>query len=430
MKRFFLFFAFLALIVGCKSVPKNVMIGKSNGLQRGICEPSIVINPKSPNNVVAAAILDRVFYSFDGGKTWKADTLKSSYGVWGDPVLVADTKGNIYYLHLSDPTGKNWLSEEILDRIVCQKSTDGGMSFNNGSYMGLDHPKDQDKQWAVTDTAANVYATWTQFDKYGSKDPADKSNILFSKSTDQGETWSKAMRINQFSGDCLDGDNTTEGAVPAVDLDGNLYVSWSYANKIYFDRSYDGGQTWLEEDIVVADQPGGWEIDVPGLMRANGMPVTMVNNNEGPHQGDVYVCWVDEHNGNYDVWFTRSKDKGNTWSKRMKVNTDVRGGDQFFCWMDVDQVTGQVYIIYYGRKKANSLKTQVFLASSKDGGLSWENERISKRSFTPNPKVFFGDYNHISVHDGMVRPIWTRYDRGGKLSIWTALINKKAQAAE
>lgn len=38
----------------------------------------------------------------------------------------------------------------------------------------------------------------------------------------------------------------------------------------------------------------------------------------------------------------------------------------------------------------------------------------------PNDQVFFGDYTNITVHDGIVRPIWTRL-HNGQLSVWTDL---------
>tara|TARA_B100001245_G_scaffold199496_1_gene159035 strand:- start:1976 stop:3361 length:1386 start_codon:yes stop_codon:yes gene_type:complete len=403
----------------------NVELGFSVNQFRGLCEPALAVSKTDPAYQVAGAILDQVFYSSDSGKTWTRDTLKSSYGVWGDPVLISDYQGNFYFLHLSDPTGENWRSEEILDRIVCQKSTDNGKTWNDGSYMGMHHPKDQDKQWSVADRKGTVYTTWTQFDKYGSKEEEDRSNILFSKSTDGGKSWSDAISINQFSGDCLDGDQTTEGAVPAVTEDGTVYVAWGYDNKIWFDRSEDGGETWLKEDKVVADQPGGWDIEIPGLMRANGMPVTVVNNKEGEYKGEVYVNWVDERNGNFDVWFARSTDGGDTWSEPQKVNDDDTEADQFFTWLSCDQTTGYLYCMFYDRRNYKDLQTDVYLASSKDGGRSWVNEKISEKPFTPNPNVFFGDYNHIDAYQGVVRPIWTRYDKGGRTSIWTALITKK-----
>ncbi len=412
----------LVIFSGCSLMAQNVLIGEGSLLRgRGLCEPSISINPKDPANLVAGTVLDQVFYSQDSGQTWLGDTLVSSYGVWGDPVLVSDTAGHHYYMHLSDPDGDNWSGEGILDRIIIQKSTDGGATWSNGSYTGMFHPKDQDKHWAVVDPKTNaIYLTWTQFDKYGSEDPADESNILFSRSTDGGITWSEAIRINQVPGNCLDGDSTTEGAVPAIGPDGTIYVTWANQNKLYFDRSSDGGETWLEEDLVIAEQAGGWDIDVDGVQRANGMPITLCNLHEGPYQGHLYVNWVDDREGNYDVWFMRSEDGGDSWTEPQKVNDDEGEADQFFTWMTVDQSSGYLYAVFYDRRGLSGRKTDVYMAISRNGGDSWENLKISESPFKTNPMVFFGDYNNISAVNGVVRPIWTRID-GLVMGVWTHL---------
>jgi hypothetical protein len=405
---------------------ENVLIaeGKRGG-DLGPCEPTICINPVNPNNVTAGAILDAYYWSEDGGKTWNASRLKSKHGVFGDPVLIADAKGHFYYAHLSDPEGKQWAGEKLLDRIVIQKSTDGGKSWTSGSYCGENHPKDQDKHWLCADPqSGHIYCTWTEFDLYNSKDTAkDHSRILFSKSTDGGETWSKAIKINQFDGDCLDDDNTTEGAVPTVGPNGEVYVSWAWNNKIWFDYSLDGGKTWQDKDLVVADQPGGWTYNVLGISRCNGLPITDCDRSKGPNRGTVYVNWSDHRNGedNTDIFVAKSKDGGKTWSKPVRVNDDKTQNEQFLTWMTVDQVTGYVYCVFYDRRNYTDKQTDVYLAVSRDGGATFENMKISKEPFDPSKYVFFGDYNHISAHNGMVRPIWTRL-HNGVLSVWTALI--------
>lgn len=409
---------------------ENVMIAQTQkGDHFGPCEPSICINPRNTNNIVAGAVLDHYYWSNDGGRTWEAARLKSSYGVYGDPVVLADSKGNFYYAHLSDPDGKGWQSKQHLDRIVVQKSTDGGKTYDNGSYMGQHHPKDQDKHWLCADPETHVlYCSWTEFDKYDSRDTADHSRILFSKSTDGGATWSEAMAINRFQGDCLDDDNTTEGAVPAVGPNGEVYVAWSWGEKIWFDRSLDGGKTWLADDIVAAKQPGGWTFDVPGVSRCNGMPVLVCDLSKGPNRGTLYLNWADQRHGadDTDIWACSSKDGGKTWSKPKRVNDDGRGHQQFFTWMAIDQTTGHLYVVFYDRRAYGNddKRTDVYLAISRDGGQSFENKKISQTPFTPNSLTFMGDYNHISAHDGVVRPIWTRVDPG-KLSVWTALIHDR-----
>ena len=205
----------------------------------GPCEPSICIDPTNPNNIVAGSVLNYVHTSNDGGFTWNTKELKSEFGVWGDPSIVADNNGDFYYFHLSDPDGTNWKSKRILDRIVMQKSTNKGTTWSPGTSIGLNKPKQQDKQWAAINPKTNdLYVTWTEFDKYSSTDDKDKSRILFSKSTNKGDSWSKPLAISTHEGDCKDDDYTTEGSVPVSDGE-NIYTSWSFDKKIWFNKSSD-----------------------------------------------------------------------------------------------------------------------------------------------------------------------------------------------
>ena len=133
-------------------------------------EPAILINPTNPQNMVAAANIKSLYVSNDGGKSWEKTTMKSQHGVFGDPCLISNTKGQIFYFHLSDPSGKGWSSDDILDRIVCQRSDDGERLGAKEATWDCTAPKIRTKEWAVVDPRNdNIYVTWTQFDTYGSK---------------------------------------------------------------------------------------------------------------------------------------------------------------------------------------------------------------------------------------------------------------------
>jgi hypothetical protein len=405
----------------------NVLIDDDEIQGRGPSEPSITINPGNKDQLVVGTILDRIFVSEDGGSSWIQDRLTSPYGVYGDPVLACSADGIFYYAHLSDPTGKGYQDARWLDRIVIQKSKDGARTWNDGTFPEIGHPKDQDKHWLVVDqSTGDLFITWTEFDKYGSPSASDNSRILFSSSQDEAETWTKPIQINQRAGDCRDDDNTVEGAVPAIGVDGEVYVAWSGHENIYFDVSLDRGKSWQDKDRIVARQPGGWKIDIPGIYRCNGMPVTGVDHSQGSFRGRIYVNWSDQSNGakDTDVWISSSDDQGLSWSKPLRVNDDPEGRHQFFSWMDIDPVTGYVYIVFYDRRNYDDNRTDFYLAYSVDGGKTFVNKKISKSPFIPTSSVFFGDYSNVVAYDGRVRPVWTRADKT-KLSLWTALIDMK-----
>lgn len=388
-------------------------------------EVTLAINPQNSSNLAAGANINYYYYSLDGGQSWTEGRLSSSMGVWGDPCVRFDPAGNLYYAHLSNPVNGSWL-----DRIVVQKSIDGGQTWSDGVGVGLNPPKDQDKEWlAVDETGSpywgNLYMAWTEFDSYGSPLPTDSSRILFSRSLDEGNTWSLPIKVSDREGDCLDGDNTVEGAVPAVGPEGQVYLSWSAPQGIYFDKSLDGGLTF-GQDVLVTDQPGGWDFDVPGIYRANGLPITLCDISNSPYRGRIYVVWSDQRNGvdNTDIFLIYSDDEGSSWSSIRRVNNDTTARHQFFPWAVVDPATGYLYCVFYDRRNTAGNATEVFVARSVDGGETFENFLISETPFTPNSAVFFGDYINIDAREGLVYPIWMRMDNN-LLSVWMAIIDDR-----
>jgi hypothetical protein len=411
MRKISTIIAFISLLT-INSNAQNIMISNADNPE----ETSIILDPKNPNVLIAAANIDSYYISVDTGYTWTSRVLSSTYGVWGDPAMGVDKYGSFYFFHLSNPASGNWI-----DRIVCQKSSDTGNSWNDGTYTGLNGTKAQDKQWWTVDRKNNnMYITWTQFDAYGSSNPADSSIILFSKSGDAGNTWSTPKRINKKGGDCFDDDNTVEGAVPAVGPNGEIYVAWAGPNGIVFNKSTDQGNTWLNAEIPVATMPGGWAFDIPGIYRANGLPITCCDTSAGTNRGTIYINWSDQRNGtaNTDIWLVKSTDEGLTWSAPQKVNDDNSNKQQFFTWMTIDQITGYLYFVFYDRRNYTDNNTDVYVAVSTDGGNTFVNRKISQTPFVPTASVFFGDYTNITAYNGIIRPIWTRLN-AGQLSIWT-----------
>ena len=382
-------------------------------------EPSIFVNPKNTNEVIAGTVMNDYYYSVDGGKTWKSRSIKSKYGVNGDPCMLIDTLGRYFYFHLSNIKGEHLVGGMVsqYSKKIKGRRWKSGHTEANGKY--------HDKEWVSLNPRTNhIYMCWTQFDAYASKRDTDKSNIMFSK-TEDGHTWSKPVNISGISGNCLDDDRTAEGAVPAVGPDGEIYVAWARNDSLWFNKSMDDGKSWKAQESFIMEQHEGWVLEIPGIFRCNGLPITACDLSSSKYNGTIYVNWADQKNGedDTDVWLMKSTDGGESWSDRIRVNNDAAGKHQFLPWMTIDQSNGYVYCVFYDRREHSNNNTDVYLAVSKDGGDTFENIKISESPFKPNPKIFFGDYTNISVHQGVIRPIWTRLHQS-KISVYTALIEQ------
>jgi hypothetical protein len=276
-------------------------------------------------------------YSLDGGRTFTdAGVLKPGKGGrnLGDAALAVDREGNFFFATLAVDSG-------------------------------LDPDGFQDKELIAVDVTGgrfdgNVYLVWTEFP------PRGPSRILFSRSTDGGRTFSKALRLSTSG-------SGVQGAMPAVGKRGELYVAWEdrsgrSTGLIKFRRSDDGGATWERE-------------------------VTAATFTRMSEQDATAACGRPSLNGHIRV--------------SELVNADETTNDNFMPVLTVAP-EGQVNVFFYDRRndRANR-RIDVYRAISTDQGESWVNERVTAEPFDiprlrPNfdPLVkdcYMGDYNDAAV---------------------------------
>lgn len=417
MKFSLLFVWFTLCVTGSFAQFKNVTLDEQ-AESDDVRDPSIAINPKNPLNMVATSAANCVYVTKDGGISWQKQKVSSSFGLDGDVALIADGSGTFYFFHSSHPDAKI-IDAEKGDRIVVQRSSDGGITWDDGASIGLNNPKDQRRPRPTLDSKGNLTLTWTQFDSYQSNEPKCQSTIMMSTSR-SGAKWSELVIVSQMPGNCHGNDSTAMGAMPAVTFDGKAFVAWAQGEKIYIDRSFDG-TLWLSNDIPVLDLRGGWDLKIPGHSRSNGLPVLMTDRSKTGTRGYLFLVWADQQNGddNTDVWFSRSTNYGDNWSSPMNLGIENKN-HQYLPSMTVDQTTGYIYVVFYDRSVHEDLQTDVVLAWSTDGGNTFRNARISETPFTADANVSLGDQISISAHKGVIAPVWTRIDNG-KTSIRTSV---------
>ncbi len=407
-------------------------------------EVSIAINPTNPNNIVGVSLqygkagqprVSNVAYvSSDGGHTWETIASHNPDGrIQGDDAVIMNAGGTAFHAYISFDGIRQKRPKVARNGIFVQSSADGGRTWAEPVPV-VDHLNTvlpfEDKPYLASDDghdspyAGNLYLAWTRFDEYGSELPADSTQIFFARSDDNGRTFSMPFRISDTGGDCRDGDNTVEGAVPAVAPNGDVYVVWAGPKGLVFDRSADGGWTF-GKDRIIADMPGGWDLEIPGINRSNGMPVTGVDHSDGPFRGSLYVNWIDTRNGDPDVFVLSSRDGGETWSEPVRVNDDAAGNDQFFTWMAVDPADGSVNILFYDRRGLEDNNTGLVLARSVDGGRTFVNHSVHQKPFRTDASIFFGDYNGIDAHGGKVTAIYTHFLDDRTLAVSSALFQFK-----
>jgi len=376
-------------------------------------EPSVAVNPNNPQQVVAV-FQDNVHasYSEDAGRSWHAGEgviAPPNYKVSGDVSTAFDNQGHAFVCYIAfDKLGSfnYWAHGAERNGIFVRRSLDGGKTWETNHVPVAEQPTQpgipfEDKPYIVADTskskyAGNLYIGWTRWRL------AD-SQMVLSRSTDDGKTWSTPVEIDSHPGLPRDDNGAAEGFDGAVGPDGRLYAIWSQDNDIMFTVSKDGGQTFSRARAMIHTAPIMFAIQT--LDRANGFPQIAID----PHSQRLYVTWSDYRNGDLDVFVATSTDGGKKWSDPARVNNDPlhSGADHFFQWLAVDPVDGAAYTIFYDRRgDPRGRKQTITLARSTDGGQTFENYAWTTEPFEAG-SVFFGDYSGLAVFGGRVYGVWT-----------------------
>lgn len=387
---------------------KNVKVAESG---YGV---GIAVNLRNPANLAVSVAPDRVCYSLDKGATWAETRITSSYGFFGAPAISSDDRGDLYFFHASEGKEKN--------HLVSHVSEDGGKTWEEGAPFGpvLTAATVQGLQ-AGPDARGNQNVTWTQ------RDGAACTSQIYLSTSSNGKRWSTPLQLSQNGGTCVEDNTMPMSAMTAMSPDGKVYAAWSCRNKIFMDRSFDGGSMWLSTDLPIIDQWGGRDLEIPGHGLCRNNAVLAVDHTKTVHKGMIYLVWADKRQGDKgtDVWFVRSSNYGDNWTTPLRINNDNPGHHHYLPWMTIDQTSGNIYIVYYDRGAYDDTQTDVYLAYSTDTGSSFKTVKISESPFTATPVEGAIVQTFIAAHKGIVTPVWTRTENG-KASVWTTIVDAGA----
>jgi hypothetical protein len=374
-------------------------------------EPAIAVNPANPQQVVAV-FQDNVHasYSQDAGRTWNAaeNVDPKNYRVSGDVSTTFDTQGHAFVCYIAfDKLGSfnYWAHGATRNGIFVRRSLDGGKTWEADHIPVAEQKSEpgipfEDKPYIVTDNtkshfAGNLYIGWTRW-------RLTDSQMVLSRSTDDGKTWSAPIEIDAHPGLPRDDNGAAEGFSGVVGPDGTLYAIWSQGDDIMLNTSRDGGKTFSKARPAIHTAPIMFAIQT--LERANGFPQIAID----PKGKRLYVTWSDYRNGDLDVFLSTSDDRGKHWSAPVRVNNDAmnNGVEQFFQWLAVDPADGSVNILFYDRRADPDYRKQsVVLARSTDSGKTFANYAWSSDPFEASG-VFFGDYTGLAAYGGRVYGVW------------------------
>jgi hypothetical protein len=315
--------------------------------------------------------------STNGGRSWASGFLPGTtpfstpvstvYARASDPSVAYDAKHGVWLISFLGLFPNG--SRNAVDVLV-SRSTDGGLTWSTPVAVNTDGHFN-DKNWTVCDDTASspFYGNcYTEFD-----DNTLGDLIQMSTSSDGGRTWGPGLpTANNAHG---------IGGQPLVQPSGRVVVPINgFAGRVNFlilsFTSENGGVSWGKTNIVARvafHHPAG------GIRASIPLPSAELD-----AAGTAYVVWSDCHFEPTcqasDLVLSTSTD-GKAWSKLTRIPLDPRGSgfDHFIPGLAVDRSTSggsaHLAVTFYYYPIANcttsTCQLNVGSATSADGGATW-----------------------------------------------------------
>jgi hypothetical protein len=236
-------------------------------------------------------------------------------------------------------------TEDGLAKVLFARSTDLGLSFSEAIDVSRSAGAGFDPEIAIDSNDA-INVAW--------QDTAPgPSVIMFSRSTDGGETFSEPMQISTGTG------NATEAAI-ATDSAGRISVVWvddSTGNaEAYYARSTDGGSTF-SDPVNVSNFPGG-DIHKPTVVAFQDTVYVAFQN------GDLFG---EDRIKNRQVFLAKSVNAGLSFEAPEQVSNAVNSNGRAHSPAMVVDSRGTLHIVWIDSSVVGNDEGLLFYSKSPDG---------------------------------------------------------------
>jgi hypothetical protein len=404
-----------ALAAAAASTAPKVVVGPNILVSRDGDVPHVELmvatSPRTSNNLLGAAITAtrpnggwacRAYSSTDGGATWKASEFPEQVK-WGggDPQTVFSAQGTPIFVALT--MNKNDKGKDCASMHVW-RSEDHGETWEKPSEIGCSPSWDHEQM--VVDTTKGRYSGRIYIAALYDY-PVYRVGVF--RSDDDGRSWVGPVEAANGGGTIGINDVT-----PVVLSDGTLIVPYGdfpflpdkrptkgIAHENFWTvESTDGGVTFsaprrsVTQSINIDDK----ESKIAGFGK-------FAADSEGKEYRDrLYTVWEDARFGNYRILFSRSADRGKTWSEPKTLESGLDKGVKQ--WQPAVAVNkdGVVGVTWFDSRedKAGKQYHQYFAAST-DGGDSFTKPvQVSSELSDPNGRGNSQLSPMVWVHEGTI----------------------------
>ena len=308
----------------------------------------------------------------------------------------ANNAGNNYYL----VWGR--LDFDLNYGIVSARSANKGVSW--GNHINVDGENDEDFRASpsIGVNSNEVIVIWT--DIHDGDGASNEEDIHYSRSTDDGTTWSSLEHISEHYYEA-------DSSNPALAYsDNSLYICYiddgdlnqvsdtngndANANDgdVFFRRSDNSGESWTTPIVISnLESDGNTEIDFASWTLDYRCDVTASSTN-------VHVSWSEIDELGYEYIYVRSStDKGSSWSDPISIGADDGEGWKYGASIAANE--DHVVAVWLNGPMGSDTDYDVYASYSNNAGSSWQSPiQISDESGTQNDYMPEIVYNNGKYH--------------------------------
>lgn len=251
--------------------------------------------------------------------------------------------------------------------IYYKRSSNKGNSWGSDTRITVNNAK----SWypSVASSGSNVFVSWVD-----ERDGNDR--VYFKRSNDDGASWLPEIPVS---------DNASLATLPEISVLGNVVVIvWASLSgstySIRCKRSPDSGFSWSPEIIL------------------NSGSYTALSSIAG-NNSDFFASWVDNKDGNEEIYFSISTDYGINWSSGLRISNNAARST----FPSINTSGYYVYITWVDERDGNK---EIYFKSSYNKGLNWGGEQ----RLTDNSSE--SSYPYMAVYDDAIHLVWEDYRNG------------------
>jgi hypothetical protein len=325
-----------------------------------------------------AARSDLIARSADGGRTWQTTSIPGLTVCTGgtadfasDPWLSVGGDGTVYFSGLQgSPT-----ADPPPVGVVASRSLDGGRTWSEPATVAAADPGvDTDSVTASPTLDGHAYVVWAAWD-HSFQPPMTGNALRFARTTDAGATWSPGVLVHDpgptavdFSGHVL--------VLPS----GDLLAVWadfdvvSGLGSLMVSRSADEGATWAEAGVVAVQPVGRFEDPESGVE----LPQPGFTSPAVAPDGTVYIASEGSTSPTSGaITLSQSRDGGRTWTSSPLPDVSAFAFEPAIAVEDHGTVGVLWYDIRRDVPRDDELTTDVWFARSRDRGETWRQEHFA-----------------------------------------------------